>query len=56
MSVLIQGMEMPENCFDCPFEQFGDCYGGRPKRIQDIEDYTNARHPNCPLREVKKDD
>lgn len=47
-------MEMPKNCKECPFEKFGDCYGGKAKYIMDIEDYVEAeiRHPQCPLVEV----
>lgn len=53
MSILIKGMEMPTSCMkDCPFQHFGDCYGGKMKRIMDIEDYEDKRHPRCPLVEV----
>lgn len=45
-------MEMPKSCADCPFEVFGDCYGGKVKRIMDVDDYTSARAPRCPLHEL----
>lgn len=47
-------MEMPKSCKVCPFEKFGDCYGGKAKYIMDIEDCMEAgiRHPNCPLEIV----
>ena len=51
MSILIKGMEMPTSCTVCPFENYGDCYGGKVKAIMDIDDYVSAgkRHPRCPL-------
>jgi len=44
-------MEMPKSCTVCPFENFGDCYGGEVKAIMDIDDYVSAgkSHPRCPL-------
>lgn len=52
--ILIRGLEMPTSCTKCPFEAFGDCYGGKVKRIMDIEDYMERgeRHPECPLVEL----
>lgn len=52
--ILIRGMELPDSCKTCPFEVFGDCYGGKAKRIKDIEDYMDQgiRHPKCPLLEL----
>ena len=54
MSVLIKSMEMPTSCAVCPFENYGDCYGGKVKAIMDIDDYVSAgkRHPRCPLVEI----
>ena len=51
MSVYIKGMEMPTGCDTCPFEVFGDCHGGRVKRIMDIDEEIarGVRHKNCPL-------
>ena len=56
MSVLIKSMEMPTSCAVCPFENYGDCYGGKVKAIMDIDDYVSAgkRHPRCPLVPVPK--
>lgn len=39
MSILIKGMEMPKNCWECPFER---CV------LRTLVD----RHPDCPLVEV----
>lgn len=52
MSIIIEDMIMPKSCVACPFEHNGDCYGGKPKLIMDIEDFKYYRHPNCPLKEV----
>lgn len=41
MSVLIKGMEMPENCKDCRFHGRGFCF------LADLKD-----NGNCPLVEV----
>lgn len=52
--ILIHGMEMPTSCAVCPFENYGDCYGGKVKVIMDIDDYVSVgkRHPRCPLFSV----
>ena len=47
MSVLIKGMEMPEDCFSCPLKEEGFCnitnaYAGR----------INERNSDCPLVEL----
>ena len=49
--VYIGGMEMPTGCDTCPFEHFGDCYGGKAKRIMDIDEEiaNGVRHKRCPL-------
>ena len=52
MGIYIKGMEMPESCMRCPFENGGDCYGGKYKYIMDVDDYEDFRHPNCPLTYV----
>ena len=49
MSITIDDMKMPKSCMVCPFEHNGDCYGGKPKRIMDIEDFKDSRHLDCPL-------
>ena len=53
MSITIDDMKMPKSCMVCPFEHNGDCYGGKPKRIMDIEDFDYYRHPCCPLIEAE---
>lgn len=54
MAILIRDMDMPTGCNSCPFEHFGDCYGGKFKRFMDIETFMDSeiRHPNCPLEDV----
>ena len=53
MAIYIKGATMPTSCSSCPFENGGDCYGGKHKRIMDVDDdeeqFRNSRHPNCPL-------
>ena len=51
MSIIIKGMDMPRNCFQCTF--FDGIYCGR------IDDDSEAfvgeaslRNPNCPLVEI----
>lgn len=46
MSILIKGIEMPKNCFDC--EIFGLC--SLKDRLEHIED----RNPDCPLVEIPR--
>lgn len=48
MSVLIKGMEMPENCWDCPLESYSECYNGRQVGSIDRPEW-------CPLEEVKEE-
>ena len=58
MSVLIKGMELPKNCWECsPLElnvgitMFG---GICPFCVKIVTDYdmSTGRHPDCPLIEV----
>ena len=53
MAIYIKGVAMPTSCYSCPFENGGDCYGGKAKYIMDVDDneelFRNSRHPNCPL-------
>ena len=53
MAIYIKGATMPTSCSSCPFENGGDCYGGKAKYIMDVDDdeelFRNSRHPNCPL-------
>lgn len=56
MGIYIKDAELPTSCRSCPFENGGDCYGGKAKYIMDVDDneeqFRNSRHPNCPLTEV----
>lgn len=58
MAIYIKNAKLPDNCYECPFNQCGDCYGGRIKYIMDIDDdeelYHTKRHPQCPLIEVSE--
>lgn len=51
MSVLIKGMEMPENCFDCPF-MYGRKYCLSNSKIEfNDPEYSELkrRYDGCPL-------
>ena len=58
MSVLIKGMEMPKNCFDCPIGSDGAvCVllgigDGYLYHKHDAFDAATERLPNCPLIEL----
>lgn len=56
MSVLIKGMEMPTNCYDCPFirQSFGyDFYCAKGNGIEDdIKNVYSKRMDDCPLVEI----
>lgn len=61
MAILIKGMEMPKNCYDCPLEHLSENYYGDvmsrwcPLMYKEsTEDYDGQRHPDCPLVEVPK--
>lgn len=58
MAIYIKNAKLPDNCYECPFNQGGDCYGGRIKYIMDIDDdeelYHTTRHPQCPLIEISE--
>ena len=49
MSVLIKGMEMPYNCWDCSLLNASSC---PCKNYSSALEYTTNRHPNCPLIEI----
>lgn len=56
MSVLVKGMEMPENCKKCrcSWFDFTRLYceaDGKPWGLE-VTEYADGRHPNCPLIEV----
>lgn len=46
MSILIKGMEMPKNCYECPMESANWC-NILEKRAESID-----RHQDCPLIEI----
>ena len=54
MSVLIKGMEMPQSCYDCPFQH--PCKHDEDKDycvvIDDFLYFYNMEANNCPLIEV----
>lgn len=56
MSVLIKGMEMPENCYDCPFVRASwgnDYYCAKGDGVEDnIKTLMSKRMNDCPLIEV----
>ena len=53
MSVLIKGMKLPENCFDCPLEtDYGTC-GYYSLYVEAGHDSSwEKRRDDCPLVEV----
>ena len=58
MSVLVKGMQMPNNCRNCPMEVAGWCFALLPKS-EDEEDFAEevdteaeGRPSWCPLVEV----
>lgn len=40
MSIIVKGMKMPDSCYHCKIAESCRHY---------ITNYTNRRHPNCPL-------
>ena len=56
MSVLIKGMEMPENCKKCrcSWYDFTRLYCEADGKLWwlEVTEYADGRHPNCPLIEV----
>lgn len=61
MSVLIKGMEMPENCFECPCCRHDSVDGIKMEQCNltldsfdaNYFERWNSRAQNCPLFEVK---
>ena len=53
MSVLIKGMEMPDSCEECRFqdEQYYLCFALCGMSTYDV--WRGLRHNDCPLVEVK---
>ena len=62
MSVLVKGMEMPENCFECPCCRHDSIDGIKAEQCNltlDVFGVNNTerwigRGQNCPLTEVKE--
>jgi len=56
MSVIVMGMEMPENCYDCPFVRASwgnDYYCAKGNGTEDnIRVLMSKRMDDCPLIEV----
>lgn len=53
--VYIQGMKIPENCYQCPFGADVDIGVGVAhgcNLIKDFAQFANERHPDCPLTPV----
>ena len=51
MSILIKGMEMPENCWDCPLQYDYMCCSVMDE-IKLTDENEKKRDRNCPLEEV----
>lgn len=51
MSVLIKGMEMPKNCWECALSDIDDDFG-RCCLFSGIACLTIGRQDNCPLIEI----
>ena len=49
MSILIKGMEMPKNCWDCPLRNTKPC---PCKGYSTALEYVTERHTDCPLVSV----
>ena len=52
MSVYIKGMEMPQNCYDCPFGADVDIGVGVAhgcNLLKDFAQFADERHDDCPL-------
>lgn len=49
MGIYIPLAVKPLSCRGCWAEHFGDCHAGRVKRIMDVDDYIDNKHPDCPL-------
>ena len=52
MSVLIRGMKMPDGCPSCPFVMAYYCLLIGISDDNEVTNYINKRHPNCPLVEI----
>lgn len=56
MSVIVKGMEMPNNCYDCPFiraSYAGDYYCAKGNGTEDdLKKVYGQRMADCPLVEL----
>lgn len=59
--VAIKDMEIPSDCYDCPFAKnkrtndYGSfCECGILEDYETINLYEHSKHPNCPLVEIKE--
>lgn len=57
MSVILKGLSMPKSCSECKlsFDSYNNdtqvfCYSNHI--TESINDYTNRRHPKCPLQSI----
>lgn len=46
MNVIVKGMDMPKNCWDCPLVNTSPC---ACKGYSTAIEHTRNRHPDCPL-------
>lgn len=54
--MILIDMEMPQNCNVCPFhdwEYYVCLTPGNGNQDEDVMDYNTARHPKCPLIDIK---
>lgn len=52
MSVIINGMDMPKNCFECGLKFHGIC----PRLVKDVHGLRHERLSNCPLTPLGEND
>lgn len=55
-AIMIEGMEMPANCSDCPFEigllNVSICFAS--EYVLDTTQCETVRHEDCPLKETEE--
>lgn len=57
MSFIVSGIDIPKSCYECilEFTFFKHCNCGKLEGITEKDknglNYTESRHPNCPLKE-----
>ena len=62
MGIFVEGMQMPKNCYECPFSHNNPIGAGMflrcksPKVIRDWDDCQKGRYPDCPLRYISEDE